>query len=255
MEKLNPHAGDTNTDSGHGFHNKANKPNGSKLNTSNEQNGSSGASSPHGNTAHGARVHPAANSSRAAVPDASASRTSISTETGKFLQPPNSSGKDSPHSVSSRSPGTQPNNANRFARPQMTSTAFVKAEPLPGQLDGQAGGHQSDIQPLMANETGEDARHTSSSASAGGGAIEQQRRGSTDDETDLHIDESESLSSLVSKSLRLTQRMGQFQAALETVNKELDKRKKGKSPMQPSHALPDSSVSHSDTDSPLESGR
>ena len=260
MEKLNPHGGDTNTDSGH--HSlKNNKPAGSKLNTSSEQTGSTlgnGKDSPHGSSSPAnARVYPV---SARAPADSKDSRTSISTESGKFLQPPNNTGKDSPHSVTSGGRSlTAPTNPNRFARPQMTSNAFVKAEPLPGQLDGH-GGQQSDIQPLMANETGEDVRHPSSSAS--GAAGDQQRRGSIEDEADLRVDENDSVSSLVSKSLRLTQRLTQFQSALETVNKELDKRKKSKSPMHATpHSLADtttsshSSTGSSNTDSPLESER
>ena len=260
MEKLNPHGGDTNTDSPH--HSlKGNKPyNNSKLGASNEQN----SSSPGGHSPHGARVHPV--SSRVAgdgktEAPVSSSRTSISTDTstGKFLQPPGS-GKDSPHSVSAAGRMQQSAaNQNRFARPQVTSNAFVKAEPLPGQLDGQSGGQQSDIQPLMANETGEYARQPSSSASMN--VAEQQRGGASEDDDDLRVDESDSVSALVSKSLRLTQRLGEFQSALDTVNKELDKRKKSKSPLQPVHALADNNHSAnnssdgSETDSPLQSGR
>ena len=265
MEKLNPHGGDTNTESGgHGSTLKAKgAPHGSKGNvSSNEQTSSVGNLTP-GN----ARVHPA--SSRATQQDGKsvdghggASRNSISTESGKFLQPPG--GKDSPHSASAgRSPQQQTSNNGRFARPPMTSNAFIKTDPLPGQMEGQ-GGQQSDIHPLMANETGEDVRQPSSSAS-GNAPVEQQRRGSTDDDADLRVDEADSVSALVSKSLRLTQRMTQFQAALDGVNKELDTRKKkAKSPMQPTHTLTDNNnSSHSggsggssdDTDSPLQSGR
>ena len=260
MEKLNPHAGDTNTDSG-GTPKQNKLYGGSKL-----QNGSQN-SSPTGPAAVTGRVHPVnsrmTHDGKTETAHASSSRTSVSNETtGKFLHPP-VTGKESPHSVSSTTglPGRSlptPSTGNRFARPPITSNAFVKAEPLPGQLDGHTG-QQSDIQPLMANETGEDARQPSSSATGSAPtAAEQQRRGSVDDETDLLVDEGESVSALVSKSLRLTQRLTQFQTALDSVNKELDKRKKGKSPMQPAHTLPDSSdtPSHSsEADSPLQSGR